>query len=236
MNSSLERLTRWLQTVPGWNSALRSLVKRDIYRSVNATVCCNFTTHAHTPKSPMFTDAKIAQIAAVLAHKQGGSINILKLMKLMYLVDRTAMEEDGDPITFDVMFAMHHGPILSKAYDFADNREKSKEWSAWLKKRWVHDIRLKREEFSREDLDQLSNADLRIIEKVWNEYGDMSEFQLRDYVHVNCEEWQDPGKGRAIPMREREVLEALGKDSDEIDESVERIKIERNLDRMLSGG
>lgn len=40
----------------------------------------------------MFNEEKVAQMAAYLLKKHGGSMRFIKLMKLMYLSDRKAME------------------------------------------------------------------------------------------------------------------------------------------------
>ena len=41
----------------------------------------------------------------------------IKLIKLMYLVDRAALNERGWPISTDVYVSMAHGPVLSRTYD-----------------------------------------------------------------------------------------------------------------------
>ena len=49
----------------------------------------------------MNTTAKISQMAAFFTQQQGGVINVMKLIKLMYLSDRESMRLYGEPISFD---------------------------------------------------------------------------------------------------------------------------------------
>jgi hypothetical protein len=73
--------------------------------------------------------------------------------------------------------------------------------------------------FIRDDLDELSAADLAAAESVWGQFGHMSAWELRDYTHQNCPEYTET-TGR-IPISYREVLEALGQNDAEA-EAVER--------------
>ena len=62
---------------------------------------------------------KATQAAAHLVYLQGGKINLMALIKLLYLADREALLETGYPITGDQMVSMPHGPVLSRIYDEA---------------------------------------------------------------------------------------------------------------------
>ena len=52
----------------------------------------------------MMREKSIAQAAAVFLQNAGGSIELLRLMKLMYLADRESMSQCGLPI-----FSRSHG-------------------------------------------------------------------------------------------------------------------------------
>src|SRR6266478_6252954 len=64
-----------------------------------------------------FSHKKSAQVAAILVSKEGGSINYMKLLKLMYLADRQALLEAGKPITGDQPVCMKDGLLLSEIYN-----------------------------------------------------------------------------------------------------------------------
>ena len=67
----------------------------------------------------MFTTRKVAQMAAYFAECSGGTINILKLIKLMYLADRESMHRHGTPISFDRFVSMDHGPVPSQSLNLS---------------------------------------------------------------------------------------------------------------------
>ena len=52
-------------------------------------------------KLPDFNEAKAVQIAGFFLRLAGGEMNYMKLIKLMYLVDRTALAEWGRSLTYD---------------------------------------------------------------------------------------------------------------------------------------
>ena len=42
----------------------------------------------------------------------------LKLMKLLYIVERTSLQKNGYPVLGDKLFSMDHGPVLSITLDY----------------------------------------------------------------------------------------------------------------------
>jgi hypothetical protein len=62
--------------------------------------------------------------------------------------------------------------------------------------------------FTREDFDEISDAEMDILERTWGEFGHMTASQLRNYSHHHCPEYTETA-GR-IPISCRDVLEALG--------------------------
>ncbi|HEV8430339.1 MAG TPA: Panacea domain-containing protein, partial [Pyrinomonadaceae bacterium] len=69
------------------------------------------------PVKSKFDETKTAQLAGVLLQLRGGRMHYMKLIKLMYLVDRAALLRWGSPITFDNYVSMPHGPVLSSTLD-----------------------------------------------------------------------------------------------------------------------
>lgn len=184
----------------------------------------------------MFTPRKVAQMAAFFAEKQGSTINILKLIKLLYLSDRESMNRHRMPISFDDLMSMKYGPMLSKTLDLIDGFDKTSsniaKWEEWISGRENHNVSLIRQ-FKREDLDELSDLDLEILETVWHQFGRMDQWELVDYTHKYCSEWQDPGTS-SIPIADSAILIALGMQKDEALKFAEDIQAQRNLDQILS--
>lgn len=181
----------------------------------------------------MFTVRKVAQMAAVFAKAQGGIINVLKLVKLLYLADREALHRHGFPISFDNVVAMPHGPVLSKTLDlingFVDG-PKGAQWDEWIGDREDHNVTLRRD-FSRTDLDELSDTDLEVVHDVISQFGKWDQWTLRDYTH-NLKEWRDPN-GSRVAIPDEEILIALGRDAKEAAALAQEIQTQRDFDRVL---
>jgi uncharacterized phage-associated protein len=183
----------------------------------------------------MFTARRVAQMAAFFARKQGGTINVLKLTKLLYLSDRESLSQTGLPISFDDMVSMPDGPVLSRTLNLINgsyDQASSAMWEEWIADRENYDVSIKRE-FDRQDLDQLSDADLAVLEKVWSQFGKMDKYTLRDWTHDNCPEWVDP-RGSSNPIKAFDVLRKLGKSEPEAKEFANSIQSERDLDAVFA--
>lgn len=160
----------------------------------------------------MYNEQKSAQIAAWFLAQAGGAMAHLKLMKLMYLADREAMRTSGFPMTGDRFVSMPHGPVLSNTLSHINDEAFSSDggWDSWISDKANHEVGLLRP-ISAEALDQLSRADLSVLEAIWRKFGHMHKYTIRDYTHDprNCPEWQDPN-GSSNPIAYKTVFEALG--------------------------
>jgi uncharacterized phage-associated protein len=154
---------------------------------------------------------KAAQVAAFFAKAEGGKINVLKLVKLIYLADREALAHFEAPILCDNFVSMDHGPVnsitLNHVNGLAEDRE---DWDKFIGKRSDRDIPLANPELKLSDLDELSAAELKILELIWLRFGKMDRFALRDHTHKICLEWEDP-KGSSVPIPVERILKHLGK-------------------------
>jgi len=183
----------------------------------------------------MFTGEKIAQMAAFFADKQGGAIDTLKLVKLLYLSDREAIDCHKAPISYDRMVAMPHGPALSIAMNLVHgdiNGQAADEWDRWIGESTHHQVALN-QQAPRERLDQLSDQDIAILKKVWADFGHMDKWELRDYTHENLPEWRDPN-GSSFPIGHLDLLKALGKTDDEAEAIANDLREQGELSALLS--
>ncbi len=181
--------------------------------------------------APWFNVRKAAQVAAFFALQERGEINILKLIKLIYMADRKFMELYDTPILNDQLVSMPHGPVNSITYDFASGSEEAPEWNEFLVGRARYMVGLARD-LAESDLDELSRAELRVLETTWAELGHMDRFEIRDYTHNNCPEWENPnGSSTSIPYSR--VFNFLGKQhSGDLED---RILSERQVAANLAG-
>lgn len=181
----------------------------------------------------MFNERKVSQMAAHLLHRRGGRMSHLKLMKLLYLADREAMSRFGMPITGDFIVAMPHGPALSLTLNLMDGDTKPAPggWDDWISDKEDHEVSL-RKAVTRDALNELSDAEIEVLDAVWNEFGKMNRWQIRDYTHT-LPEWQDP-KGSSLPIPHQKVFHVLGRTDKEAEELAARIEAERSLDRLFA--
>lgn len=183
----------------------------------------------------MFNERKAAQIAAWFLRQEGGRMPHLKLMKLMYLADREAMAQFGFPLTGDLVVAMPHGPVLSLTLNYINGDLESSEdgWESWISDRENHEVALLQRPAGRDELNELSPADFDVLTKVWQRFGGMSKFQIRDYTHDHCPEWDDP-QGSSKPISFQRIFEALGRTHEEAAALAARIEEQRNIDRVFA--
>src|SRR5215218_6123410 len=69
-----------------------------------------------------FREDKATQAAARLLKIRGGKMSHLKLIKLLYLVERESLTRFGVPFTYDSYVSMPHGPVLSATLDRINER------------------------------------------------------------------------------------------------------------------
>lgn len=177
-----------------------------------------------------FNEKQAAQISAFFANKQGGEIPVLKLTKLIYLADRESMALTGYPITNDSLVSMPHGPVNSLTLNFVDGNIASDNWSDLISDRANYSVGLTRQTTA-DDLDELSEIDIEILEVVWEKFGHMNKWDIRDWTHENCPEWEDP-KGSCNPIPHERVLKYLGIEF--ADELANEIHSERSIENTFS--
>lgn len=163
----------------------------------------------------MLDEIKISQVAAyILSKKSNKTMTILKLMKLLYFVDRKSLTKYGAPISYDNMAAMPFGMVLSQTYNLLTGSVKSSQngWDNWVSDRENHQVSLKKG-VNTANFVALSEADTDIIDSVLKQYGNKTGFKLADMQHDPkiCPEWQDP-EGSSITISYYDILVAIGFD------------------------
>lgn len=160
----------------------------------------------------MYSSDKILQEIVYLLSLNDNKMNLLKLMKELYLIDRASIDERDTSISGDVFFSMPHGPVLSQTlnmlYDLDNNN-----WGYYLeavKVPYHPDIQIKKNI----KFDRLSIKDKSYIKSISDEFKNFTPLELEDYTH-KLPEWIDP-KGSSRKIRYSDVMYALGKSEEEI--------------------
>lgn len=143
-----------------------------------------------------------------LLERTGDEMSYMKLIKLMYLIERKTLTETGRPVTFDHYVSMDRGPVLSRTYNLIN--EGKPPWESSLRRECIsepehYSVRLN-QPCGPEDL---SERELEAIDAVYHEFGQMDKWDLVNKLH-ELPEWQDP-KGSSIPIQYRDILTAAGR-------------------------
>lgn len=178
-----------------------------------------------------FNARKAAQVAAFFVNNQGQQIDILKLVKLIYLANRENMRAFGFPIIDDQFVSMPHGPVNSVTLNCINGfGPHADEWDAIITARANHAVGATKV-FNRDELDELSDAEFRSLELVWKNFGHMTKWQIRDWTHENCPEWEDPN-GSAHPIPHSRVFKFLQVPDPE--DMADAIEADRNMEDVFA--
>jgi len=169
----------------------------------------------------VFDQKKAAQAAAYILKLNGGTINYMVLIKLLYLADRESLIATGKPITGDRMVSMPHGPVLSSILNlisfgnFADEEGNSNPWLAYVSAPNNYEVRAIKTD---PETDELSRFEMGVLERNFNKFGRMDKWALVRLTH-NLPEWEDP-HGSSIPIQPETILRAVGKSDSDIREMI----------------
>lgn len=146
-----------------------------------------------------FEAKKAVQMAKWFVSRAGGKIEKLKLIKLFYLSEREYISRYEEPMLYDELYSLQHGPICSSVLNGING-------VVGVGAGWEDFERRGRElmyagSVDRRELDHLSDADIEIIEHVWSKFGWMTSSALRRYTHENCPEYQAVGPGRRLRIQ-----------------------------------
>lgn len=184
-----------------------------------------------------FNERKTAQIAAFFLNCEGRPMGLLKLMKLLYLAERESLQQYNMPLSGDRLVSMDQGPVLSHTLGLINNTsfeatDDVDGWYAWIGERGHQEIALApRRVIDEAALDELSKADLDILQTVWEEFGHYDGWELRNRTHELLE-WTDP-QGTSLPISYNDVFRALGYTDDQTAELVDEIEDSVAIDKFF---
>ena len=180
-----------------------------------------------------FHTGKATETAAAFLQRAGGTLNIMKLVKLVYLLDRLSLDRRGMPVVGGDYLSMRNGPVTSEILDLINSGRLADEpegrWEECISARMNHDVHLER------DPERLyvSDAELDLVAEIWSMHGDKDQWRLRDWCHLHCGEWTPLNRGYA-PIPVERIGTALGKTPEQI-KKLQREAAELNmLDEIFS--
>ncbi len=153
-----------------------------------------------------FKHKKSVQALNYLAIREGGKINGMKAIKLLWLADRLHLRIYGRPITFDDYYALPHGPVGTQTKDIIEKSEYSYDEAiaysdAFLTPKENHYIKSKADFIPK----VFSETDREILAKIYDTFGGLDQFELRDLSHqfpewLRFEKELKSGASKRYPM------------------------------------
>jgi uncharacterized phage-associated protein len=186
----------------------------------------------------LFNERRAAQAAAFLLHQAGGSLPLMKLVKLLYLSERLSLQKYGEPLTGDRLVSMTHGPVLSQTLNHINGAVPSLEggWDSWISDRAGHVVALKDPSMIRsaqQDLASLSDSDIEVLDETWMSFGHWDRWDLVKYTHDHCSEWKDPN-GSSNPITYRSLFTAVGYSVDQANSLASRLSEQEQLNTAFA--
>jgi uncharacterized phage-associated protein len=137
-----------------------------------------------------FSHRKATQALNFFARQEGGSINKLKALKLVYFADRYHLRRYSRPVVGDEYLAMNYGPVPSGTKDLAEMTDflgvgELSYGTAFLRP-------MDRHTFSSQapvEPDVFSASDREALEWAWKHFGHFDGFTLADMTHA-YPDWQ----------------------------------------------
>ena len=171
----------------------------------------------------IFDIRKAVAATGFLCELNGGSIDMLKVIKMLYIADRKALLEWHRPITGDSFWSLEHGPIVSRIYDLIRGQIGGPEmeiWRSFFNPREGDTVSIR--EDATVDTKPLSRREKDALQEAYDRIQPLSIGQVIDYVH-KFPEWKDPGKS-SVPIDPKTIFyyENFGENAvKEIEEDLE---------------
>lgn len=144
---------------------------------------------------------KAIQAVLWLLGRHGGTLNKLKLVKLLFLADKEHLIRYGRPIVGGQYYAMPHGPASSQLLNHINEAAHKGVCPFVLKDNLVLSQ-------TPADKDELSESDIKILDAINQQYGNVHWWALRNLTHLLAEyikNWrrkQEGSKRHPIPYED----------------------------------
>lgn len=170
----------------------------------------------------LYDEIKATQAAALLLELNGGSIDYAKCIKLLYSIEKEALNRWVRPVIYDDLYSMPFGQAVSQTMDRAEYRQRKAKsfWSDHIETSADDNLQLVKEC----GIEKLSRAEIELIKEIFESNRNKATEQLFD-EHHDAElfpEWKDP-HGSSIKTAYSDLLSHLGKTPDQIKEFEEHL-------------
>jgi len=124
---------------------------------------------------PHFNKRKATEATSLLLSWHGGRMSKIKLLKLLYIADRKALQRWERPITFDRYYSMKEGQVLSGVLDLINGRIEDSLWNEYIERPKRYSIKLRDELI---ELKKMTRGEVKLLKAVYDEFGKLDRFDL----------------------------------------------------------
>jgi uncharacterized phage-associated protein len=174
----------------------------------------------------LYDERKAADAAMYLLVRARAPMNVTKLNRLLYLAERESFAKHAEPLTGDHLQVFEKAPVL-----FSTHQRLAGEVAGWedrIANLANHEVEVRRPILSEspetyfERSTRLSDADISVLDAVWDQFGSKDRYALDDYIHSNCREWTDKNHNPSEVSHES-LFVALGYSDDAVAELLDRL-------------
>lgn len=169
-----------------------------------------------------FNIFKATQAASYLLSLNNDKLNYTKLIKLLFIADRRAIEKWNNVITTDTHFIMDCGQVGTNVYNEIKNENELKSddyWHQFIEKDYFA-VRL----VKNPGTDLLSKREMDELASVDREFKKYSYGRMIDYCHNHFSEWHDP-KGCSEYLPIETIIEHIYKNAKDKENALENLSL-----------
>jgi hypothetical protein len=183
-----------------------------------------------------FNEEKATQLAGMLLRLAGGRMYYLKLMKLMYLIDREGLIRWGWSMTNDRYVSMDNGCVLSRVKNLmTEETFGDSYWKRFISAPQNWQVEL----LGEPENDELSEAEQELIVSQYRKFQEMfghlgadDRWALAEYTH-ELPEYKDP-HGSSLTNTYEEVLTGARLPEDKVHQTVRSLEEFAQFEILLS--
>ena len=158
-----------------------------------------------------FDERKATAAASVFLKAHGGTMQHLRLMKLMYIADRRSIQRWNEPIAGGKYCSMKLGTVPGTVYDIV--KEGGKVWSKHVRRLGANSVEL----IGTVQTGSLSKEEVGLLQDVSAEFEKVKTFALCELTHDFGEYEETERTSR--PIAAEKLMRVLGKTNEEIEEA-----------------
>ena len=162
---------------------------------------------------PFKLNKAMAAASILLGDTEHRCMEYMRLLKLLYIVDREVLAESDAPLLGNRVVAMKNGPLHSRVFDLIKGEDSLV--TTWQRFFTTHAYSIHLNESP--EISSLSRFEIRKLKEVNDKYRNVGTWELVDLTH-EFPEWKqaypDPTENTSRPIEFSAIIDALGRTED----------------------